>query len=189
MKADVFADRMKVVGNSFTPPSPNERRLLTDPPPARHVPGQSQNHPRRTSVRYSLLIVPLLLFAGAAGAQSKATNSQDSIPANFVPTGKEMFKQYCAACHGLDAKGHGPARAALKIPAADLTTLAKRHRGEFPTDLVTNVLRFGPGVAAHGSSDMPTWGGIFNYMDNYNQGVVQKRIKNLCDYLVSLQEK
>ena len=131
----------------------------------------------------------MLIFAGAAGAQSKPPAQPGPIPANFVPTGKEMFKQYCAACHGLDAKGHGPARAALKIPAADLTTLTKRHGGEFPYDLVTNVLRFGPGVAAHGSSDMPTWGGIFQYMDNYNQAVVQKRIKNLCDYLVSLQEK
>jgi hypothetical protein len=36
---------------------------------------------------------------------------------------------------------------------------------------------------------MPTWGGIFQYMDNYNQAAVQKRIKNLCDYLASLQEK
>ena len=88
-----------------------------------------------------------------------------------------LFKQYCAACHGLDAKGNGPARAALKIPAANLNTLSKRHGGEFPTDLVTNVLRFGPGVAAHGSSDMPTWGGIFQYFDNYDQAVVQKRIK------------
>ena len=140
-------------------------------------------------MRYSILIAAMMLFAGAAGAQSRATNSQDSLPPNFVPSGKEMFKQYCAACHGLDAKGHGPARAALKIPAADLTTLSKRHGGEFPYDLVTNVLRFGPGVAAHGSSDMPTWGGIFQYMDNYNQVAVQKRIKNLIDYLISLQEK
>ena len=140
-------------------------------------------------MRFSLLFAAMLLFRAAAGAQSKATGTSDSIPPNFVPAGKDMFKQYCAACHGLDAKGHGPARAALKIPAADLTTLAKRHGGEFPYDLVTNVLRFGPGVAAHGSSDMPTWGGIFQYMDNYNQAVVQKRIKNLCDYLVSLQEK
>ncbi len=140
-------------------------------------------------MRHFILIAAMLLFAGAAGAQSKATNSQDSIPPNFVPSGKAMFKQYCAACHGMDAKGHGPARAALKIPAADLTTLSKRHGGEFPYDLVTNVLRFGPGVAAHGSSDMPTWGGIFQYMDNYNQAAVQKRIKNLCDYLASLQEK
>jgi mono/diheme cytochrome c family protein len=140
-------------------------------------------------MRYSILVAALLIFAGSSGAQSKAPASQDQFPGDFVPTGKVMFKQYCAACHGLDAKGHGPARAALKVPAADLTTLAKRHGGEFPYDLVTNVLRFGPGVAAHGSSDMPTWGGIFQYMDNYNQAVVQKRIKNLCDYLVSLQEK
>ncbi len=140
-------------------------------------------------MRFSILVAALLLFAGASGAQSKAASKQDQLPPDFVPTGKQMFKQYCAACHGLDAKGHGPARAALKVPAADLTTLAKRHGGEFPYDLVTNVLRFGPGVAAHGSSDMPTWGGIFQYMDNYNQAAVQKRIKNLCDYLASLQEK
>jgi mono/diheme cytochrome c family protein len=140
-------------------------------------------------MRYPILIAALLILAGASAAQSKEATSQDQIPPNFVPTGKAMFMQYCAACHGLDAKGHGPARAALKVPAADLTTLAKRHGGEFPADLVTNVLRFGPGVAAHGSSDMPTWGGIFQYMDNYNQAAVQKRIKNLCDYLASLQEK
>ncbi len=140
-------------------------------------------------MRYTILFAALLIFAGGSGAQSKAASGQDQLPADFVPTGKVMFKQYCAACHGLDAKGHGPARSALKVPAADLTTLSKRHGGEFPYDLVTNVLRFGPGVAAHGSSDMPTWGGIFQYMDNYNQGVVQKRIKNLCDYLASLQEK
>jgi mono/diheme cytochrome c family protein len=140
-------------------------------------------------MRYSLLIAAILIFAGASGARPRPATSQDQFPADFVPSGKVMFKQYCAACHGLNAKGHGPARAALKVPAADLTTLTKRHGGEFPYDLVTNVLRFGPGVAAHGSSDMPTWGGIFQYMDNYNQAVVQKRIKNLCDFLVSLQEK
>ncbi len=140
-------------------------------------------------MRFPILLLAILIFAGAPRAQSKAAPSQDQVPANFIPSGKDMFKQYCAACHGIDAKGHGPARAALKIPAADLTTLAKRHGGEFPTDLVTNILRFGPGVAAHGSSDMPTWGGIFQYMDNYNQAAVQKRIKNLCDYLSSIQEK
>ena len=140
-------------------------------------------------MRTSLFVAAFFILAAVAGAQSKATSNQDSIPPDFVPSGKVMFKQYCAACHGLDAKGHGPARAALKVPAADLTTLAKRHGGDFPIDLVTNVLRFGPGVAAHGSSDMPTWGGIFQYMDNYNQASVQKRIKNLIDYLISLQEK
>ena len=142
-------------------------------------------------MRTTLLLSILLLFAGAAGTQAQARppGNQDQFPPNFVPTGKQMYKQYCAACHGADAKGRGPARASLKIPAADLTTLTHRHGGEFPYDYVTNILRFGPGVAAHGSSDMPTWGPIFQYMDNYNQATVQKRIKNLCDFLASLQEK
>ena len=140
-------------------------------------------------MRHSLLVAALLIFAGASGAHPKSATGQNQFPGDFVPTGKVMFKQYCAACHGLDAKGHGPARSALKVPAADLTTLAKRNGGEFPYDLVTNALRFGPGVAALGSSEMPTWGGIFLYLDNYNQAVLQRRIKNLCDYLASLQEK
>jgi mono/diheme cytochrome c family protein len=146
---------------------------------------------RRTSMRYSLLFAALLMLAGSTHAQSKTGARQDQLPPEFVPSGKDMFKQYCAACHGIDAKGHGPARAALKVPAADLTQLTKRHGqdGQFPYEYVSNVLRFGPGVAAHGSSDMPTWGGIFQYMDNYNQAVVRKRIKNLCDFLATLQEK
>ena len=131
----------------------------------------------------------LLALAASTGAQSVTPAKQDQFPPDFVPSGKQMFTQYCAACHGVTAKGNGPARAALKVPAADLTTLSKRHGGEFPYDLVSNVLRFGPGLTAHGSSDMPTWGPIFQYMDNYNQAAVQKRIKNLCDYLVTLQEK
>jgi len=138
----------------------------------------------------TLLLALLFLAAAAtAGAQSAKPVKQDQFPPDFVPSGKQMFRQYCAACHGDTAKGNGPARATLKVPAADLTTLSKRHGGEFPYDLVSNVLRFGPGLTAHGSSDMPTWGPIFQYMDNYNQAAVQKRIKNLCDYLVTLQEK
>jgi mono/diheme cytochrome c family protein len=152
-------------------------------------------------MRFTLLLSILLLLATgpasarewapqeARQAKSEADASQDQFPPNFVPSGKMMFRQYCAACHGPDAKGHGPARAALKVPAPDLTTLSKRHGGEFPYDYVSNILRFGPGVAAHGSADMPTWGPIFQYMDNYNQTVVQKRIKNLCDFLASLQGK
>jgi hypothetical protein len=34
-----------------------------------------------------------------------------------------------------------------------------------------------------------TWDGISQYMDNYNQAAVQQRIKDLCDCLVSVQEK
>jgi mono/diheme cytochrome c family protein len=131
----------------------------------------------------------LLLAFAATGARAIPAPDDNRLPSTYVPSGGQMFKQYCAACHGADAKGNGPVRAALKIPAANLTTLAKRHGGKFPYEYVTGVLRFGPGLVSHGSADMPTWGPIFDYIDNHNQGSVQQRIKNLCAYLASLQEK
>ena len=141
-------------------------------------------------VKRRAVLLGVLFFAiCAAGARDSPAADQNQLPSNYVPSGQQMFKQYCAACHGADAKGHGPARAALKMPAADLTTLAKRHGGKFPYEYVTGVLRFGPGVPSHGSANMPTWGPIFEYLDNHNEGSVQQRIKNLCDYLASLQEK
>jgi mono/diheme cytochrome c family protein len=100
-----------------------------------------------------------------------------------------MYKQYCAACHGLEGKGDGPVAFSLKVPPPDLTTLSVRHMGKFPTEYVTNILRFGPGPSAHGSADMPTWGSIFRVIDRNNERAVQQRIKNLTDYLASLQGK
>ena len=51
------------------------------------------------------------------------------------------------------------------------------------------MLRFGTRFASHGSSEMPIWGPIFGSMENYDEVAVQKRIKDLCDYLASLQQK
>jgi hypothetical protein len=76
----------------------------------------------------------------------------------------------------------------LKTPPPDLTTLAKGNGGKFPYEYVGGVVRFGKPISAHGSSDMPVWGPIFNMVD-YNEVVIRKRIKNLCDYLASLQQK
>ena len=67
--------------------------------------------------------------------------------------------------------------------------MAKRYGGTFPTNYVTSVLRFGPGFSTHGSSEMPVWGPIFQYLDNYNEAAVRQRIKNLCEYLEFIQEK
>jgi hypothetical protein len=88
-----------------------------------------------------------------------------------------------------DAKGNGPTAATLKTMPPDLTMLAKRNMGKFPTEYVANILRFGPGPSAHGSSDMPTWGPIFQLVDKNNERAVQQRIKNVTDYLASLQER
>lgn len=143
----------------------------------------------RTTFCIAAILFGSLSLVSVSQSRPAQKIDQEQLPADFVPSGKQLFTQYCAACHGADARGNGPARAALKLPAPDLTTLARRHGGSFPVEYVKNILQFGPGIAAHGSSDMPTWGPIFRYMDNYNNAAVQKRIKNLCDYLSSLQEK
>jgi mono/diheme cytochrome c family protein len=135
-------------------------------------------------------IVPLaalLLALCAVVTKGTAAQDQNQLPADYVPSGPQMYKQYCAACHGADAKGHGPARRALNLPAPDLTMLAKRHGGKFSFAYVIAVLRFAPGLPSHGSGAMPTWGPLFEYY--YNQNSALRRIQNLCDYLASLQEK
>lgn len=77
----------------------------------------------------------------------------------------------------------------LKTPPPDLTSLAKRHGGKFPYEYAFDVLRFGTRFNSHGSSDMPIWGPIFGSMEHYDDAVVRKRIKDLSEYLASLQEK
>ena len=141
--------------------------------------------------RRVVLLSALLLGFGVAAQDNPDPGHTDKspLPSGYVPSGKVMFKQYCAACHGADAKGRGPATPTLNMRVPDLTTLAKRHDGKFPYDYVESVVRFGPGVAAHGSPEMPVWGPIFQYLENYNNAAVRQRIKNLCDYIESLQQK
>jgi mono/diheme cytochrome c family protein len=145
-------------------------------------------------IRWSILIVAAFLMAlvvsGIASAQVRlAPPDQSPFPSTYVPSGEHLYKQFCSACHGVDAKGQGPAAASLKMPPPDLTTLAKRHMGKFPEEYVSSVLLFGPGTTAHGASDMPTWGPVFLYLDKHDEAAVKQRIKNLTTYLKSLQQQ
>jgi mono/diheme cytochrome c family protein len=139
------------------------------------------------TIRPFVLLAAVLLVACIVAAGWSVDQTQ--FPPTYMPTGEQTYKQYCGACHGVDAKGDGPLARILTTRPSDLTTLAKRHSGKFPYDYVSSVLEFGPGVTAHGSSDMPTWGPIFRHFDNQNERIVRQRIKNLCDYLASLQGK
>ena len=103
-------------------------------------------------------------------------------------SGARMFKAYCAACHGKDAKGNGPAAAALKQAPADLTTLAKRHGGKFPDLYVADVLRNGVKTPAHGDAEMPVWGPLFRSMDP-DALFMHIRISSVMSYIKSLQVK
>ena len=136
-----------------------------------------------------VLLGLLILLVSAAGAQDKPPAHKVPARRTVAASGKQTYMHYCASCHGADARGDGPAAFMLKTTPPDLTTLAKRHGGKFPYEYVSDVLRFGTRIRSHGSSDMPIWGPIFGSMDNYDEVAVRKRIKDLSDYLASLQQK
>jgi len=142
-------------------------------------------------VRYFACLVALAFAtATVATAQEAKTEVKHEVaPPSSPASGKEMFLSYCASCHGKDAKGDGPAAASLKSLPADLTTLAKRNGGKYPSDRVTSILRGQANLVPHGDQEMPVWGPVFWKMSGGHEELVQQRIANLNRYLESLQVK
>jgi len=103
-------------------------------------------------------------------------------------SGREMFLAYCAACHGLDAKGGGPVAPVLKMRPTDLTTLAKRHGGKFPGAEVAKELS-SIYQAPHGTKEMPVWGPYLSYVSPKSEAVGALRIANIVKYIETLQVK
>jgi len=138
-------------------------------------------------LRNCALSVVLLVFgAKVLMSQQKPAQSQ-SAAAPVELTGKEMFKAYCASCHGEDAKGHGPAAQALKIAPPDLTLLARQNNGKFPTDRVNTVIVHGTNTPAHGNAEMPVWGPVF--VERNDSRTVILHVSRLSEYLETLQAK
>ena len=126
----------------------------------------------------------LCLFYAAATAQkvTKIPASQTS-----AASGQEMYRSYCASCHGLDGKGNGPAMSALKAPPTDLTQLARRNGGRYPEMQVLNTIAGDANVPSHGSKDMPVWGPLFSRLSASDAPKVKLRIRNLTKYIESIQ--
>jgi mono/diheme cytochrome c family protein len=132
------------------------------------------------------------LFLVGQGTISAQTNEKkiEKVPVvqSNPSSGKQMFKDYCAVCHGADGKGGGPAAEALKTAPPDLTTMAKRYGEKSVALKVDAALRFGAESKAHGTSEMPVWGPLFSAADR-NQQALAMRISNLSKYVDSLQQK
>jgi len=95
----------------------------------------------------------------------------------------------CAACHGADAKGDGPAATALKTPPTDLTQLAKNNNGKYPANHVYSSIVGDLNVPAHGTAEMPIWGNVYRSMSRGHEAELQQRVSNLTHYIESLQVK
>lgn len=137
------------------------------------------------------MVAVLFAFALVAGAQEQPQKVIKHVPVKptSAASGQEMYGSYCAVCHGKDGKGGGPAAEALKVPPPDLTTLAKRNHGEYPSMRVTSTIRGEAAMPAHGSKEMPVWGHLFWSISGGHSAEVQQRVTNLNKYIESLQAK
>jgi mono/diheme cytochrome c family protein len=138
------------------------------------------------------LCVPGLLAVAAlcsSAQENKTQLKKEPAKVTSPASGKEMFTSYCASCHGLDGKGSGPATKALTAAPADLTVLASRNGGKYPSDKVAAILRGQTNLMPHGDQEMPVWGPVFRQMSGGDEGQVTMRIANLNRYLESLQTK
>jgi len=143
------------------------------------------------SARYMLWIaIAFIAVAMLAGAQEQQkTIKHVPVKPTSAASGQEMYTTYCAVCHGKDAKGGGPAAEALKVPPPDLTVLAKKENGKYPSMRVSAIIRGEAALPAHGSREMPVWGSLFWHMSQGHEGEVQQRVANLNQYIESLQVK
>ena len=143
----------------------------------------------KTAVLQRLMLFTLATAALCAQNESRPVIQKTPAGRTSPSSGQEMYRAYCAACHGTDGKGDGPASAALKSHPSDLTVLAGRNAGKFPELRVFGAINGDLRVAAHGSKDMPTWGAVFGQMDGTDVARVKLRIRNLTKYIESLQVK
>ena len=84
-----------------------------------------------------------------------------------IKNGEAVFKRYCYACHGKDAKGGGPIAKQFKLEPANLRKLGHK----LPDHHFFMQISHGPG-------DMPAW----------NDVLTPEQIVDLTAYIRSLEE-
>ena len=133
------------------------------------------------SILCTLISVLFVWQSLHAGGQAK------TLPIHTV-NAAEIFHNYCAACHGVDGRGNGPAAQALKYKVPDLTQISKRGNGKFPIVRIRDIIDGRETLVGHGSREMPIWGPVFHQVDA-DQDLGNVRTDNLAHYIESLQRK
>ncbi len=100
-------------------------------------------------------------------------------------SGPVLFADNCTVCHGPGGKGGGPLAKALGLSPPDLTMLASRAEGRFPSGHVLSILRNGGGRKGDGDKAMPAWTKIFAH--ECGEAYANQAVLELDKYLRTIQ--
>jgi len=138
--------------------------------------------------RWMVLTAAAIAALGISGTRAGAEEpGYDPVLAEL---GAPLFVRHCAACHGREGRGYGSARVALVKQPADLTAIAARRGGAFPTGEIARVIDGRFDLPAHGSREMPVWGQRFgsDVADpEVGESIGRGNIASLVEYLKSIQ--
>jgi nucleotide-binding universal stress UspA family protein/mono/diheme cytochrome c family protein len=135
---------------------------------------------KKLAVAGATIIAAMLMMPAAASAQEQVMKQ--------TTPGAEVYRTYCASCHGTAARGDGPLASAMSKKPANLTEIAKRNGGTFPSEMVFKAIDGRQPVRGHGGPDMPVWGDAFSRSREAGDADrVKAVIQSLVDYLDSIQ--
>jgi mono/diheme cytochrome c family protein len=104
-------------------------------------------------------------------------------------SGAQLFRMYCASCHGITGAGDGPVAQQMRKTPPDLTKYSSRNGGVFPSERVRQIVD-GRGVAAHGDREMPVWGDAFQSgRGGLSPEAAKARIDAIVRYLGAIQAR
>lgn len=132
--------------------------------------------------------IALAVVCAASIALAAADRPQETIIPQATANGSELFRMYCASCHGTSARGDGPLAASMRHRPPNLTELRKRNHDTYSRELVFRIIDGREKVAGHGGPDMPVWGDAFRHsLEGGNDDAIRARIEALVDYLEIIQ--
>jgi mono/diheme cytochrome c family protein len=126
----------------------------------------------------------LCLASVSAGAQTTSRRPDPSA----VERGKATFRQSCAACHGDDGRGNGPAATALTPRPTNLARLSRQEGGFSASRVEASIKGIDP-VVAHGVPGMMVWGAYFLAEANGSQERADARIRDVVAFIESIQTR
>ena len=134
----------------------------------------------------AILIAAGLMVYHQVVAQQNTVDAAEVQPG--LLQGPALFKAYCAVCHGNGGRGDGPMAASVRASVPDLTHIAMRNGGRFPSQRVQKIIS-GEAQAGitHGTREMPVWGPVFSEVTR-DRDIGRIRIYNLAKYLEQIQK-